>query len=71
MLARATSKRGGEMTLLMARVDPDTIRLIGRWRSDTIIRYIHTNSKTFTYGLAIRIFRYDNYVLIPPVYAIG
>ena len=29
---------GGAMALLMARVDTDTIRLVGRWRSDVMLR---------------------------------
>jgi hypothetical protein len=29
------------MAMLCARVDTDTIRLMGRWRSDEMIRYLH------------------------------
>ena len=32
-------RAGGAMALLMARVDTDTIRLVGRWRSDVMLRY--------------------------------
>ena len=28
---------GGALALLMARVNTDTIRLVGRWRSDVVI----------------------------------
>ena len=42
MLASAPSYRGGAMALHKARVDPDTIRIIGRWRSDTLLLYLHT-----------------------------
>ena len=31
-------RAGGAMALLMARVDTDTIRLMGRWRSDVMLR---------------------------------
>ena len=34
------------MDLLMARVDPDTIRVVGRWRSDMILRYLHTTENS-------------------------
>ena len=33
---------GGDMALLLARVDPDTIWIVGRWRSDTMLCYLHT-----------------------------
>ena len=38
---------GGAMALLMARVDTDTIRLEGRWRSDVMLRYLHMRAQTF------------------------
>ena len=31
-------RAGSAMALLMARVDTDTIRLVGRWRSDVMLR---------------------------------
>ena len=40
------------MDLLMERVDPDTISLVGRWRSDTMLRYLRTTEKIFTEGLS-------------------
>ena len=59
---------GGAMALLMARVDTDTIRLVGRWRSDVMLRYIHTTAKTFAEGLALRMVQYGDYALIPPAH---
>lgn len=29
------------MALLCAKVDPDVIKLVGRWRSDQMLRYLH------------------------------
>ena len=54
----------GTMVLLTELVDPDTILIVGRWWSDTIIRCLHTTSKSFTDGLAVRMFQYDDYALI-------
>jgi hypothetical protein len=34
-------RAGGVMALLCARVDPDIIRLVGRWRLDEMLRYLH------------------------------
>ena len=54
------------MALLMAKVNPDTIRLVGRWQSNIILCCLHTTAESFTEGLAIRIFQHVNYALIPP-----
>ena len=54
------------MDLLMAWVEPDTIRLVGRWRSNTIIHYLHKTAKSFTKGLSDKMFEHDAYALIPP-----
>ena len=56
---------GGTMALLMACVDTDTIRLVGRWRSDVMLRYLRTTAKTFTEGLTSRMVQHGDYALIP------
>ena len=58
----------GAMDLLMAHVDTDMIRLVGRWRSDVMLRYLHTTEKTFTEGLASRMVQHGDYALIPPAH---
>ena len=60
---------GRAMALLMARVDPDTIRLVGMWQSNTMLRYLHTTAKNFTEGLSEKMFQHGAYVLIPPARA--
>ena len=62
-------RAGGAMALLAAQMDSDTIRILGRWRSDTMLRYLHTMSKSFTDGLAFHMFQYGNYAFILPVHA--
>ena len=37
----------GYVALLVARVDLDTIHLVGRWRSNMILSYLHTMTKSF------------------------
>ena len=71
MLARAPSERGGAMELLTACVGPDTIQIIGRWRSDTMLSYLHTTLKDITDGLAVCMFQYGNYALILSEHAAG
>ena len=59
----------GFMALLMARVDPDTIRLVSMWWIDTMLRYLHTMAKSFTEGLWAKMFEHGAYALIPPAHA--
>ena len=49
----------------MARVEPDTIRLVGRWRSDTMLRYLHTTAKSFNKILSDKMFKHGTYAIIP------
>ena len=56
---------GCTMALLMARVNTYTIRLVGRWCSDSMIRYLHTTAQTFTEGIAARMVQHGDYALIP------
>ena len=53
----------------MARVDPDTICVVGRWRSDMILRYLHTTENSVTEGLLTNMFKHGAYALIPPTHA--
>ena len=62
-------RAGGAMNLLMARVDPYTIRLVGRWRSDTILRYLHTTENGLTEGLSENMFQHGAYTLILPAHS--
>ena len=52
------------MALLMAWVDPDNIRLMGRWCSDTMLCYLHTMINIFKGGLIVCMFQYGYYMLI-------
>ena len=61
-------RAGGAMALLMARADTETIRLVGRWRSDIMLRYLHTTAQTFMEGLASRMVQQRDYAPIPPAH---
>ena len=61
-------RAGGAMSLLMAHVDTDTIRFVGRWRSNVMLRYLHTTEKAFTEGLESRMVQHGDYMLIPPAH---
>ena len=57
------------MSLLLAKGGLYTIRLVGRWRSDTMLHYLHTTANIFTNSLAVRIIQHGEYTIILPVYA--
>ena len=59
-------RAGSAMSLLMERDNTDTIRLVGRWRSDIMMRYLHLAAQTFTEGLAARMVQHGDYALTHP-----
>jgi hypothetical protein len=58
-------RAGGAMALLCAHVDHDTIRLIGRWRSDEMLRYLHAQAQPVMHDFARRMVQGGNYTFIP------
>ena len=55
----------GATALLLARVDPDIIRLIGRWRSDEMLRYLHVQAQPLMKTYAQQMLHAGTYALIP------
>ena len=47
-----STRAGGAMALLCAGVDSDRIRLLGRWRSDEMYRYLHVQAQPVMTGLS-------------------
>ena len=43
-LSARSTRPGGATALLCANIDPDMIRLLGRWRSDEMLRYLHVQT---------------------------
>ena len=60
---------GGAMALIIVQVYPYTIRLVGRWRSDKILHYLHKTAKSFTEGLSDKMFEHGAYAIISPAHA--
>ena len=52
------------MALLCAFVEYDRIRLIGRWHSDEMLRYLHLQAQLFMRGLAQKMLNGGRYTLI-------
>jgi hypothetical protein len=58
-------RASGAMALLCARVDTDRIRLLGRWRSDKMLRYLHVQAYPVVADLAPTMLQHGHYTLIP------
>jgi hypothetical protein len=57
-------RAAGAMALLCAQVDTDIIRLIGRWRSDKMLRYLHVQAEPVMRGFAPRMLAAE-FTLLP------
>ena len=53
------------MALLCAGVGQDRIRMIGRWRSDELYRYLHVQAQPVMTGLAAAMLQGGSYRLAP------
>jgi len=58
-------RAAGATALLLANVDPDVIRLIGRWRSDEMLRYLHVQAYPLMKHYAQKMLSAGMYTLIP------
>jgi len=58
-------RAAGAMALLCAKVDHDTIRLIGRWRSDEMFRYLHVQAAPVMHNFSSRMLRDGTFSLHP------
>ena len=58
-------RAGGATALLCAAVDPDTIQLLGRWKSDAMIRYLHVSALPVVNQFASRMYAGGNYTFRP------
>jgi hypothetical protein len=55
----------GATALLLARADTDVIRLIGRWRSDKMLHYLHAQAYPLMHNYSPLVLDAGNYTLIP------
>ena len=61
-------RAAGANALLTASVDTDVIRLIGRWRSDEMLRYLHVQNGSLMAGYSRLMLTTGDYNLIPNQY---
>jgi hypothetical protein len=57
-------RAAGATALLVAKVDPDIIQLLGRWRSDEMMRYLHLSASPVMKDFARKMLHAD-YTLAP------
>ena len=60
-----SARAGGAMALLCAGVDRDRIRMLGRWRSDEMYRYLHVQAQPVMQGLSAAMLRGGSFRLTP------
>jgi len=58
-------RSSGAMALLCATVDTDVIRLLGRWRSDEMMRYLHVQALPILAPLATQMVTHSAFTLLP------
>ena len=58
-------RAAGAMSLLCAHVDTDTIHLLGRWRSDEMLRYLTVQAQPIMQNFAARMLQGGQYTLLP------
>jgi hypothetical protein len=58
-------RSSGAMALLCANVDTDIIHLLGRWRSDEMLRYLHVQAFPVVASLAPAMLLHGHFTLIP------
>ena len=58
-------RAAGANALLCAKVDPDIIRLLGRWRSDEMLRYLHLQAAPLMNDFSRRMLLGGQFTLIP------
>ncbi len=55
----------GAMALLCAHVDTNSIQLLGRWRSNEMLRYLHVQAQPLMQNFSRLMLQGGNYTLLP------
>ena len=59
------------MALLCGNIDSDTIKLVGRWASDAMMRYLHQEAQPIMKRLAVTMLARGDYSFLPTNLAAG
>ena len=63
-IAARSLRSSGAMALLLGGTDPDKIRILGRWRSDAMFRYLHGHALPLIADNSRIMFRGGHYTLV-------
>ena len=55
----------GAMALLCSGIDTEITRLIGQWRSDEMLHYLHLQAEPLMRGFSKRTVTHGNYSMLP------
>lgn len=58
-------RAAGAMALFCAKVDPETVRLLGRWNSDAMLRYLHLQAEPIMRNFSNIMLQGGQYDLLP------
>ena len=58
-------RSGGAMALLCGQIDTDIIKLVGRWKSDAIFRYLHAQALPVVSNLSRTMVAHGQFTLLP------
>eukprot|EP00588_Corethron_pennatum_P034170 CAMPEP_0194351546 /NCGR_PEP_ID=MMETSP0171-20130528/108239_1 /TAXON_ID=218684 /ORGANISM="Corethron pennatum, Strain L29A3" /LENGTH=92 /DNA_ID=CAMNT_0039119187 /DNA_START=1323 /DNA_END=1601 /DNA_ORIENTATION=+ len=62
-------RASGAMALLLDKVDVNTIKMLVRWPSDEMMRYLHTSARLLVHKHASTMLASTNYTLMAPAEA--
>jgi hypothetical protein len=68
LLSARSLRPGGATALLCAGIDPDVIQLLGRWKSDAMLRYLRVAAHAHSAPLAQRMLDAGAYSFAPNTY---
>ena len=64
-ISARSMRAAGAMALLCAQVDSDYIRLLGRWRSDEMLRYLHVQAAPVMRTFSQRMLSHGHFTMPP------
>ena len=64
-LASRSPRAGGAMALFCGKDDFDHVKMLGRWRSDAKVRYLHLQAQPIMKKFAVAIFNDKNFTFLP------
>lgn len=71
LLTARSLRPGGATALLCARIDPSVVQLVGRWKSDAMLRYLRAQATTTAFNLAQSMLDHGGYTFAPGSYNAG